>query len=854
MSAATPEAVIGLELDGKGLASANAELDRHAQGWEKIDRLTGRIGANVEGMFGRIATIGGAVGLGALINDFVKLDAIASRAALSVNVATGRSGFTPYAGALRSAGIATSTNPAALGSALTGLQTAVGGSYLKGPAQWNTLGRELGYFSRAYGVDVGALGSALTTLEQTQKVGPGATREILAAIASQAARTGQAGQTSQWLAAVTAATGYLGQSHVAGTAMGASRTMGALYGAVTSANPSFKDPSLFAAGVAGVDSAITGAYANPRLQAALQMAGVSYWDQRAGLGGKHGAQTAKKVLRWSQQMYGKGTVEQDLFLRSAFGDVSADMLKAFGNGQVTYDQLLKKTDPATAARETQRRAHSDQDTAAAGLEKKRAEAGKDASGIFGKLFGALGHLSVEDLVALGIGGKVASKLGRRALGKGLGRMGERGAAKALEDGAAEEELAKRARRILGDGWRSGMPTSELGAVGGAVERKAAAMMALKIGGKLLGKAGPVGAIIGFGMDADNAGWSQHDEARHLAQAGWNDLSQRFGAGWWNNKKAIDYARKHGMIDVVGKDPNKSDWWLRSAIQQARSDDHRPKHTRSEDLFIGAIDKFAKKVDELTRAQGPGRKGASWDGGDGGGGLNAAGARTGNDTYGSNMILARMVSPAGSASSGAVPASYGDPGGSGGGSGGGGGATGSGGWKACTITWYDPGLGGTNSSHGQKDPHAAMANGRPFQRSAHTCAAPPRFAFGTLITFRSGAKRVTCEVTDRGGAIQGDHFDLTPSAWQALGKPSTASFKVAGRRTSGNGQSPRAKAASAGGGSSGGAAVATAASAGADAAWVASGSPSLGGGGGGGPAVHVHVDGREIHKVKRLTRG
>lgn len=86
-----------------------------------------------------------------------------------------------------------------------------------------------------------------------------------------------------------------------------------------------------------------------------------------------------------------------------------------------------------------------------------------------------------------------------------------------------------------------------------------------------------------------------------------------------------------------------------------------------------------------------------------------------------------------------------------------------GYEPCFLTWYDPALGGTNSSGGVKDPHAAMANGKPYDPNAYICAAPQEFVFGTKVEIHYHGKVVICEVTDRGSAITGGlshpHFDL-----------------------------------------------------------------------------------------------
>lgn len=131
--------------------------------------------------------------------------------------------------------------------------------------------------------------------------------------------------------------------------------------------------------------------------------------------------------------------------------------------------------------------------------------------------------------------------------------------------------------------------------------------------------------------------------------------------------------------------------------------------------------------------------------------------------------------------------------------------GGGGWQQCLLTWYDPALGGVNSSHGQADPHAATASGEPYDATKNTCAAPPNYAFGTMLTFRYGNNSVTCRVNDRGGAITGSHFDLSRAAGNALGIINagavTGAFKIGG--SAGSAAGAASNAGSGNGGSSGG---------------------------------------------------
>jgi rare lipoprotein A len=90
------------------------------------------------------------------------------------------------------------------------------------------------------------------------------------------------------------------------------------------------------------------------------------------------------------------------------------------------------------------------------------------------------------------------------------------------------------------------------------------------------------------------------------------------------------------------------------------------------------------------------------------------------------------------------------------------------WKSCELTWYDPALGGTNSGTGAVDARAPTASGELYDPNALTCAAPHHYAFGTLIQFSYGGHTVVCKVNDRGGAISGEHFDLSRAAAASLG--------------------------------------------------------------------------------------
>jgi hypothetical protein len=59
----------------------------------------------------------------------------------------------------------------------------------------------------------------------------------------------------------------------------------------------------------------------------------------------------------------------------------------------------------------------------------------------------------------------------------------------------------------------------------------------------------------------------------------------------------------------------------------------------------------------------------------------------------------------------------------------------------------------------------------------TCAAPPAYAFGTVIKFYYNGKSVVVKVNDRGGAIQGSHFDMARAPATALGMISAGSVSA-----------------------------------------------------------------------------
>lgn len=838
-SQGTPEAVLGLDLEGKGFKEVNDQLNQHLKGWEAIEAKTTKIAGHVDGIAGGIGKLAGLSSIGGVIYDFVRLEDVANRVALQMDRITGtRSGFTGTRTALQNAAIATSTDSRDLGSAVGSMVQRVG---TRGGVDVQGLATLLGTYSQAYGIDVGALGSAAGDIALFQGQGTGATGQILAQLANQARKSGMAGQTGLFTTTVSQLVASLIGSHPGAVNPGASRQVGAMYGAAIAGNQAFRDPALFGSGMAGIDQGISQAYSNPRMTAMLNMAGVSYWQARNGLAGPGGHGLAKKVLNFSNRMYGSGSIEQDLFLRSNFGDVSADLLKAFGKGEITYEQLMNGKGGAHTNAATHKRAAQSEQTAASRAQKVREGAGKAASGPLDELFKLLDGLGLNDFggLAEAAGGLW---LGKKIGGSALRRAGSRARAKAAQRAAAE--AAAEGEKQAGGDAAKGIA-------------KGAARTAARGGGLDLAEIlrGGLKGLRGLAVSPEDAPLAM---ILGLALSNNHNYPTKGPAAGKHLKKLYD----QGLIG-----PGSGDLSLHPAGPQAdprlqgypdggaMTGSLRSHHTT--DKFGRAVDKFSRTVDAL---RGPGGSShASYTGP--GGGLNAAGATGFGDGVGSNMVLARMLAGGGIAGGGGGGGSLASfelgAIGAGGGGGGGGGAAGAGGggagFKPCLLTYYAPSAGGINGRDG------GGAAGVPLHDNSWGCAAPSGYAFGTIIRFAYKGKHVDVPVLDRGGAITGSHFDLLVAPAKALGMFSAgkvnASFKVIGHRRVGskgaNGSRPAGGYSSSGGGGGGGMSTSAAFK------WMASGSAggsSGGGGGGGGGAIVVNVDGREVNRQQRLVRG
>ncbi len=108
----------------------------------------------------------------------------------------------------------------------------------------------------------------------------------------------------------------------------------------------YRNQSVVQGGLSGVSSGMQNAYGNPSQEAFLQMAGVGYWQQRAGL---NSPQVAKQVMDEATKLYGTG-ITRDIALRSMFGMQGADVLEQLAGHPSTLNNAIKQAQspqPAT---------------------------------------------------------------------------------------------------------------------------------------------------------------------------------------------------------------------------------------------------------------------------------------------------------------------------------------------------------------------------------------------------------------------------------------------------------------------------------------------------------------------------
>lgn len=849
-----PSAVIGLVLDGKGLSEVSEQLGTHNDLLARMEARAAGVGKHIEGWGKPLLALAGLNGLQSVVNKFAQLEGLAASTASSINQITGGpSGYTGIANQFARIQAATGITASDQAGGLQGLVGQVGDHGLQNTsARMRTL-TGLASYANAYNTTATAAGNIGGALAQSIGAGPLSGNALLDRMATMSARAGVEGQTAQ-MAQIAAGLAQQAQgTHPFLNAISGSQTAtfaGAFANALRSGGSQW-DARTISGAYGGLTAGLQSAPFNPSLQAFMSMAGVNVKDQIAGLGGRNGASTLRKLMGQADRQFGKGSTMEQLFFLSNFGPQAADAIQQLqaGNGDA-MDQLLKDMHTSPAERHAQSlERHKRQDQRQSAPDRRLTQA--EGVGLRGLSSGG-GSILENPLGAAGALGALGA-LGYGARRHVRGVRAARGA-EALSNSAAyarrEALVEQMARKNPGmsRGHIRSMLDAELdhgGPHGG--------------GTGLLGKLG-VGAMFGLGayegihhhslrdgidaMDPTNIlpGVPSISSLghRYSGKAGWGHAAHDLGGLATGAFHGIFGGGHHMQSGPGGWD------WLKHATAGAHHKSGVAHASGSEN----PVERLRKAIEKLTgtleHRPGGGMQGASWSGGGGAFGAPAVASLA------PGTVLASYLGGASGGGGGSFASL--DTGGAGGG--GGGGSAGGAGWAAATLTWYDPALGGTNSSNGAKNPHSKMANGQPYQAGGMTCAAPAGYAFGTKIAFSLDGKSVTCTVTDRGGAINGNHFDLSRGAAQAIGLISrgraTGKFKVLGGGSgSPSGGKSGASAGSAGGSSPGGAAAAGAMNPASFSGGSGMGSASPWGGKNG---VNVYVDGRKIDHLQSLTRG
>ena len=813
------EALLKVTLDRAGAKTIQDFLDAQEKSVTGIAGGIERLGSGVEGLARGAMGMLGIAGVGSIINQFMGSSQSGSDLALAAGRVTGGSGaWHPYGQALLQAQSATGVSQSAIGQGLIQAIQALGGN--PSPAQAAILGGILAGIGQTDGMSPSQIAGVLSPLLQAANRPLTANNLLSTAAQLQGTLTAFPGSQAGPVMQLISSLGFnqaVGSGPAGGFSSGATG-LAQVLNAAAQANGIFRNTGLQNSAASSITSGLQGAYSNPSQEAFYQMAGISYQTQRSG---KLDPSNVQSIMAEATRLYGSGQT-RDIFLRSMFGLSGADLLETFAPGsagakKLSYDLAHPG---ATSAHQLQQALnHAQQRTTPNAL------ASRGSAGVMHWLFDSPVH------AATALGGAYA---GKQLLGRGISRL------KSAVSGGAEDD-----------------------ATGGALEDAFGDTFGDAMGG--LG-GGPLGILAGaFGaplLYPDTTGRTnskasyQSTAARQVLQM----AARKFGV----KNATSTQARNWMMRQLYSGNQRTTDQLYGAALDQyghrapdilragaGQALDNALGDQRATDPFTklaSSLDTLDRDIQKLLRPGGltayhPGASSAqdaSF--------LGVSGIQ-GLDAMGAGVTFAALSLGSGG---GSDPfASY--LGGSGGAT-----AAAAGGQK-CTLTWYDPALGGTNSSSGAANPHSAMANGQPYEAGAYTCAAPPQYSFGTRIQFTVGKKSIVCTVTDRGGAITGSHFDLTRGAFTALAGSTSAgvlrgTFKVistgAGNSSSGSSSSGGS---GSGAGSTGGSLFESMTGSGARPSSLVG---ALGGcgGSGGTPIIvhnHIHLDGGVIHRRRVL---
>lgn len=829
----TPEAIIGLKLDSVG-------IDQAAGGAEKL-------AGHLSNVTKEISTIGVGIGVGGLLRDFVAIEGSAARTASYMGSITG--GMSGYSGLAQSAlGVQARTGVAAgqtLGAAAM-IASLTGGRGLAGnPAAQAGLLGALGTYGAAYQVNPTELASSLGPLLQSAGLSGAAGKPMLNMLAGNAYAGGMGNNFPSYLSGVgsmatSAVATNPGLSKFGGQVAGGLSTM---YNQAAAGNPAYlNNPSLFQQGETAVSSSLQGAYQNPRMTLALESMGINYWDARQGLAGPQGQANASKILKYSAEQFGEGTTYQDAWLRANFGELNGtEALKAIAAGKKAGAGGASASQRRAAQGLVSQRAAQGSTTPGANLERARGgiehgvfgAVGGDINGLFGlqaaSPFGALAG-SYAAMKLLGLGGRAIGGLG------GVGGVG----------GAAGTGLLGLGSVLAG------------GAIGGGIGLGVGDLFK-EIGlGSSLKKASEQFFHNPLGTIAEGYDTGFHDifggenpmekRAKEHNRAGANypglkgsfqkaaverilgGAEAKFGAGYWHNDAGGEKANKwihqqEGIYKVSGIAGT-----INESIQNQREYSTLGAQGYSTKKFGDSVSEFGQYVKTLKG--GSGNKTASYLSSIPGVN-NAAGLQNVSDIVGGGMALTHDISMLSTNSSGSGAQL----------------ASNSGGGESKTITT------GMNSGGGGKNrviiEAAAKKYGVPFNVLWGVYGAESSWGKG-------GSNWFGLVAVPRTGSFEGDANQAAATlarlykeygSWNAAleaysghsyGLSHVEELGGSGGTTKGSGTSHSAAPAPNSSGSgvlSGGGAVPHAITA-SDRA----------------PVVHVHIDGRQVERQRRLVRG
>jgi hypothetical protein len=851
------EALLKLALDRSGAQEIQGFLDKQEKSFGRLEDYASRISGHFSGITRDAMGLVGIAGVAGVVNRLIGTAQSGALVGLASGHVTGGAGVGwGYGGAMLGAQAKTGVQAGEIAQGLIMAVQMTGGS--PSPAQAAVLGGLLAGYGQTVGLAPSQVASIVGPLLQAsnKSLTPGNVLSLGATLSG--------GLTNFPGSQAAPMLGLLSQLGVAqalgsGPAGGFTTGLGGLTAAVNTAagaNSIWRNAGITGGAINSISGGLQNAYGNPAMEAFLQLAGVSYQNQRKGFT----PQNMQAIMGQATKEYGSG-ITRDLALRSMFGLSGADLLEQFSPGSHASQALqwaLKNP-------------HHPDSKALLG-QINHAQLSHTPQADLNKIEARILALIQQHPVAAGAAGIAAWK-GRGLIGKGL-KGGAKGILNLFHRGGTP------ANPTVPDTWGEADGSVAAGA-DEAAGTGAEGILARVLGSGAMKLLGPLGFAAGFGLDAAPAGINdsrKYDEqtavhqvlmeglkkfgahgVRSAAARNWmqQQLYAKSSAGVWGMRAMDQYggrpgAALHGdagkMLDqVLGVH-----WGGGSTLTRGGKQPVDEFSDASKTLL-----QAAQALQALTRRTGY----ASYNPSQsplGVGGVQALGALA------PGIEFASLIGGGSGGSNGtAFTAFTGGSGSAGGGGAGGAGGGGGAGWQSCTLTWYDPALGGTNSGSGRPDPNSPTASGQPYSASAMTCAAPSQYSFGTQITFSYNGKTVTCTVNDRGGAITGSHFDLSRGAAQALGMISAgrvgAKFRVSG---SGSGSAKKS-----GGGSSGPGVAPTS-----PGQVFAAGDPGAGGvaggagaivaamhaaasGGAGHPSqqpihVHVHVDSRQIraHRV------